>query len=182
LKRGGGVQALGSALGVGFKSKAELTGLQSLAKKDSGAAVGQLLTKAGIGADAFDSDEQAQLAAMLKSGDVNQLSNLAAGRGELGRKLQTVQAEAAHKQSEEQDRAKNPLMDAMEKHLSEIKDSLTGQGEVAGKLGDIATHTKTTSDNTAKPAPASEDSGNPPTAQPGGSGSSGVVHSYNIGK
>jgi len=150
LKKGGGVQALGSALGIGFKSRAELQGLQKLAGTDANAAVGQLLSKAGLSADSLSAEDRAELATALKNKDVNALSNIASGKGDLGRRVQGAISEEARKKSEQSARDQNPLMDKVEQHLKALSDALTPDGAVGSAIVDTSRASKGILSNTRK--------------------------------
>lgn len=141
IKKGGGVHALGTALGIGFKSNAELKGLMNMASKDAMGAVGQLLGKAGI-ASSLSEEDQKQLAEIMSNKDINALSSIASGKGELGRKIQTAVGEEARRKSVDSARDQNPLMDMMEKHLAALKEALTPDGPVGSAMVKTGAATK----------------------------------------
>jgi hypothetical protein len=156
INRGGEAYALGSVLGVKFKSKKQLQGLRDRAA--SGDTVGtaqELLNMSGLSSEErarFSDDEMKELGGMLntktdKGKRIQDLGFLATGTSGIGRKLQEVQTEHEKKKSEAQDREKNPLMDKIENHLDDIQATLNAH------LGEIATNTKTTAGNTATKQP-----------------------------
>ena len=165
LKKGGGAYALGSALGIGFKSQSELRGLQALAAKDGNAAVGQLLAKAGLSGDAVSDEDRAALAAALKNKDVTALANIAAGQGETGRNIQGALREEQRKKSEQAARDQNPLMSKMEEHLKRLADSIGTDGPVATAIVQTSSAAKGILANTKKDSDTESSSSSAP--QPG---------------
>lgn len=147
LRRGGGVGAAASALGVHL-SGADLKGLQNLAGHDQMAAAGQLLSRAGLKGDVLTDEERAQLGHAIGSKDVNALANIAAGKGEIGRKLQGAISEEQKKKTEADQRQQNPLMDKMEKHLDALEKALSQDGPVGQAIIDTSKASKATAANT----------------------------------
>ena len=134
LQQGGGVYALGRALGVGFKSNRELQGLQKLAGTDPNAAVSQILAKVGVDSGKLSTEEQKELSDALRNKDVAALSSIMSGQGETGRHVQGLAAAAAKEKQEQAARDQNPLMDKMEKHLEELKAALVPDGPVGSAM------------------------------------------------
>ena len=173
LARGGGAYAVGDMLGIKFRGGADLRGMQTLLGKDSAGAAGALLGRAGISGD-FNYEEVQKLGDIMagkgehadKGKRMTALQELQAGTGELGEKMQSGLRKKQAKETEEQQRQKDPLMDKMEQHLEEIKTSLLS-GKVATALDDIKGNTGQTSKNTESLGSNPENSGGGGTPQPG---------------
>lgn len=137
LAKGGGAYAVGGMLGVKFKGGADLKGVQTLLGKDSAAAAGVLLQRAGIEKD-FSDEERAQLGEIMagtgmyadKGKRQTALQSLQAGTDPLGRKLQEGVHKVQAKQSEDDQRQKDPLLSKVEEHLNELRRQLSAEGPV----------------------------------------------------